>query len=77
VIKKSNGDAPVGQETDGLIIERFDLDGNLIERFIGPSTGELLLAHNAGECHAFCPICVTEAERMLGENFGGTHETRY
>ena len=49
---------------DRVEMEGFDREGNRTQWSIGESSEELLKRHSEGNCWAFCPYCITEAEDL-------------
>jgi hypothetical protein len=53
--------------TNRLVAEFFDAEGNLVDKYVGPSNEELLELHLNHKCSLFCPICYQEACDWLEE----------
>jgi hypothetical protein len=54
-------------ESDRLVMEIFDADGNLVERSVGPSEAEEKEAHDKHECTWLCGYCYEEMIDYLEE----------
>lgn len=54
-------------EEGRLIVQVFDPEGELVERFYGASRTELLARHRAGECSSTCSWCHQELAEKIGE----------
>ena len=54
--------------TSCLIVEAFDAEGRLIERWVGPSSSQLKVAHERGECSAMCSHCHQAVADALEED---------
>ena len=53
------------RDDDGLVLEYLDEQGNVTERYEGPSSRKLFVAHEQNKCLGDCPYCYHEAELYL------------
>lgn len=51
-----------------LIVEAFDADGRLVERYVGPSSAEQWVMHRRNECALTCSLCHQTLAEAVGED---------
>lgn len=51
-----------------MVVEVRRADGSIVERYSGPSEGQLKYEHDAGLCGAFCGHCYHEATEWKAAN---------